>query len=454
MRTALLATVVLGLIACRTQRSEFCKKVFECDLHAAEDPCGRSCTGKPMSCFPASQLGGTDFCAETCDPAQGSSDPAFTCTTSGALLQLCHPHAALTDPVMGCPAGLQCYRTDLLRDDGVCVAMNVCATDDDCAGGQRNMCAATIVRQLYPSLPPVDGLQCLQRSCASSQSQCAAGESCLASYYEVGSAPDICVPNCDNLHCPPNFACVAATSGAGSPAICVPGIPGARCTSDQDCLIGTCFDTGAGFSECIPPIPCGSNLDCAPFSTPTSPFVCVKSVPASPGVCLSAVPFHGANCNETVQAPAGHCRDGEACFRYSPYVPGETEGECRVPCDANLKCPAIGGIPHICLAEGAGGCFPTGFALPCETSADCFAEFGCLAVAPDERSVITSPNVCTMACAKDEDCRKHPLILTNGFCHEGLCRLSGIAGMPCERDAQCREGVCLIDASGQGRCKT
>ena len=157
----------------------------------------------------------------------------------------------------------------------------------------------------------------------------------------------------------------------------------------------------------------------------------------------------------TVAVPEGHCRDGEVCYRYSPYLLEQKHGECRVPCDGDRKCPAIGGIPHVCLDDGGGGCYPSGFALPCDTPADCLAEFACMAVSPDEHTVITSPTVCTVACATDDDCRKHPMILTGGFCDpDGLCRLGGVSDMPCDRDAQCREGVCLLDAGGQGRCKT
>src|SRR4051812_45051925 len=65
-------SMTVGLVACRTQRTEFCNEVFACDVHAAKDPCGKSCAGKPMTCVAGSQLGGTDFCADACDPAHGS----------------------------------------------------------------------------------------------------------------------------------------------------------------------------------------------------------------------------------------------------------------------------------------------------------------------------------------------------------------------------------------------
>jgi hypothetical protein len=451
-RRLLLMSIALQCLACRAQREEFCDKVFACDLNAAGDPCGPSCRGKPMTCYAGSQLGGTDFCAEACDPEAGSDDPAFTCTTSGALLLRCHPDADAG--AEGCPAGLQCYRTDIPGDEGVCMALHVCKHDSDCPGPERTICAATVLNQLAPGLPNNDHLQCLQPSCGSTHTMCPPSEACLADYYSVGSAPDICVPRCDGKqHCPPNFACVLATSGAGSPSICIPGVPGDRCVTDQDCLLGSCFDTGAGFSECVPSLSCQSDQVCGVLNSSNSTWACSKNGQTSQGTCVSTTPFHGANCNETADAPNGFCPDGRTCYRYSPYNPAEVFGECRVPCDDSTHtCPAIGGIPHVCLADGAGGCYPSSFALPCTTSADCLTTFACLPVSPDERTVITSQNICTEACATDDDCRSDPFIKANGFCKEGLCRIGGIAGTVCDRDAECREGVCLLDQSGLGLC--
>jgi hypothetical protein len=59
-----------------------------------------------------------------------------------------------------------------------------------------------------------------------------------------------------------------------------------------------------------------------------------------------------------------------------------------------------------------------------------------------------------MACATDDDCHASPLIRTNGFCAEGLCRLPGQQGAPCDRDAQCEHDVCAPDGSGVMRCAT
>jgi hypothetical protein len=72
-------------------------------------------------------------------------------------------------------------------------------------------------------------------------------------------------------------------------------------------------------------------------------------------------------------------------------------------------------------------------------------------VTPDERSVIDSPNICTTTCTNDNDCIAHPLI-RSGFCKEGegLCRLPGQKGAPCDRDEQCVRQWC--DFPGTGQC--
>ena len=57
-----------------------------------------------MTCLAGSQLGGSNFCVEACDPAQPVSDPNYTCMTSGGLLQRCHPGQEASRPFRGLPA--------------------------------------------------------------------------------------------------------------------------------------------------------------------------------------------------------------------------------------------------------------------------------------------------------------------------------------------------------------
>jgi hypothetical protein len=447
----LLAMGLVGTLACKTRHDQFYREMHECDPTAPLDPCGTTEAGKPMTCFTGGQLGGSDFCVEACDPARGSDDPKYTCVASGALLQRCRPDDEGSDPSAGCPPKLQCYRTDLLANEGICLMMRVCGQDSDCSGDPaRRVCAATLVRAMSALPLKADHLQCLQATCASGGSLCRDGESCLGNFYDYGpQIPDICVPNCDaDLNCPPNYACSLSPISPGSPAVCLPGLNGTRCVADQDCAIGDCLETGAGHRECVVPLPCTSNLDCAPLYGAGSNFVCVDGVPGAGRRCVRLAAFSGTYCSDDAVCP-----EGQRCFWFSPYQPNPTHGDCRVPCDDGGPCAARAGIPHLCLAGGAGGCFPTNFGLPCDGDSDCLAELACTAVSPDERSRISSASICTAGCTTDKDCHDNPLIRKSaGFCKEGLCRLSGGKGAPCDRHDQCLSGVCSvvgIDAGGQ-----
>jgi hypothetical protein len=405
-----------------------------------------------MTCFAASQLGGRNFCVEACIPTRGSDDPRFVCLSSGALLQTCHPRAGAGDPSLGCPAGLACYRTDLLLDQGVCIQMDVCAEDSHCSE-KRPVCAGRLIRERTSSSFPIqaDNLQCVQSMCGAGRAMCPSGESCLAGFYETSLEADydICVPTCDgSLQCPPNFACAFSRAASGSPLLCLPGVPGIRCRQDQDCAAGTCVDTGSGFNMCVLPLPCRSNQDCAALNGTVSTFFCGE-VPGAGRRCLLRQTFNGANC-----ADAADCPPGFICTFRTWFGAQDSHGECRLACGADGSCPARSGIPHICVAGGQGGCYPTDFGVPCASSADCVPELPCLPVGPDARSPVESPTVCTTTCVEDGDCKGNPLIRVAGFCRqdEGVCRMTGLEGAPCERDGQCAVSPCVMDLDGRGRC--
>jgi hypothetical protein len=442
---------LVGLVGCKAREDAFYSRVFSCERNAGGDVCGTTRYGKPMTCFAASQLGGENFCVEACDPGRGSDDPRFVCLSSGALLQVCRPHAGATDQAWACPAGLECYRTDLLYDEGVCIQMRVCTEDSQC-GEQRPVCAARLIRERSgPSLPiHADNLQCVQSMCGAGKAMCPPGEQCLAGYYDGVTSYDVCVPDCDgSLQCPPNFACATSPSASGSPSLCLPGVPGIRCHQEQDCVAGNCLDTGAGFKMCVLPLPCRSNQDCAMLSGHSSTFLCAE-IPGAGKRCLLRETFNGTNC-----ADAAECPDGFICTAYTSNGDQASHGDCRLACGGGDRCPVRGGIPHVCLGEGRGGCYPTGFAVPCAVDTDCLPELTCLAVGPDERSHISSATLCTTTCATDSDCRGHPLIRHAGFCRqdEGLCRWAGSKGDPCERDAHCAQSLCAIgDTGGPGQC--
>jgi hypothetical protein len=456
-----LALVALaGAATCRAREKEFYGAIYPCQLGAAVDPCGTTQDGQPMVCYAGSQLGGTDFCTEKCDPANPPSDPSVKCLTSGALLRVCHPHGSENYPALGCPDGLSCYRTDLLNDEGVCVMMPVCTVDSDCKDPKHSACAASIISTLSPllsQLSTADHLQCVKPLCKSGGSNCADNEACLADFFARDTAvPDICIPTCDgDNNCPPNYACDVGPDAPGAPRVCVPGLPGQRCHADQDCIVGECFDTGAGFGECtVPYPPCNSDQDCA-YLDGLATFACVEGRPGAGRRCVALTPFNGSNC-----ATSADCAANERCYQYSPYVPDMGHGECRVPCDMSKSpsCPVRGGVAHVCLAGGDGGCYPGQLGLPCTSSAECLSDLECLPATPDARSLITEPMICTKRCATDDDCRADPLIMTHGFCKQepdgsgGLCRITGDSGEPCDSDDQCTRGLCMPDGSGGGQC--
>jgi hypothetical protein len=436
------ALALVGALGCQAQVDDFYAKIWFCKANT--DSCGTTQSGKPMTCFEASQLGGDDFCTEACDFAQGSTDPRFYCTTSGALLQRCGPERGLTDPAFACPSGLSCYRTDLVTDEGLCIQMTVCSDDSDC-NDVRPTCATTLLQQRTSLQLATGNLQCVVNMCATGQ--CPAGEVCLAGFFDTAVGNDLCVPTCDeNKLCPPNYACAAPPKSSGSPSLCLPGVPGIRCNDNQDCLTGDCLDAGGGFNECVVTwLACNEDKDCKLLDGASSTFLCVESVPGGGKHCILKEEFSGTNCEL-----ATDCPDGFICTHIGPYAPSMTHGECRLPCGADLGCPVRGGIQHVCLQGGEGGCYPTTFGLPCASGADCrMPELDCLPVLPDEHTVIDSPTICTMPCTTDADCEANPLIRGDTFCRqdEHLCRLAGYAGTPCDNGKQCLSAVCASDGT-------
>jgi hypothetical protein len=139
-------------IACSVDEVAFQARVFECDTAAVDPRCGSSLdTGEPMTCFPASQIDGVDFCAPSCGEP-GTLADGSQCVQGNARLAACNP-AEPKDPATGIgPCGrreLDCLRTDVTSDEGVCVTMHPCDADSDCPNPVRSTCAATFLNQLY-----------------------------------------------------------------------------------------------------------------------------------------------------------------------------------------------------------------------------------------------------------------------------------------------------------------
>ena len=393
----------------------------------------------------ASQLGGQDVCVEVCDPSEANeSVDGSLCLSQGARVQTCRPSSSAGSDG-ACPQGLECYRTDLIADEGLCLAVPICSVSTDCKDLTRTVCVGDLVRRLYPNpgLPiHPDHLQCIKATCGTSGSGCPSDESCLRTVIPtVTNAPDICVPNCDSKgRCPPNFVCWYEVSGPSAKPVCIPGLPGYACQSSLDCMLGTCNDTGLGFSVCG--VPCQSHADCVPLITPVDVFVCVPDIAGGPGrYCVNQNPFVGSVCFQDDECP-----QGQQCFMVNPYreLP---YGECRLPCDGAGRCPVRGGVEHVCVAGGAGGCFPGRFGLPCADSAGCMTSFSCETVA-DELAMDAAPTkVCTIPCQADADCDANPWTTVSGYCSNGFCLLGGGPGAPCSRPAHCRGGnFCMLEA--------
>lgn len=443
--------VLVVFAGCQTRESKLYDTVYACDSAGPTGECGSTRDGKPMTCYPGHLVDGQDFCVPTCDTT-ASSDDRFTCLTTdtnskvGALLQRCKPG----DPEkFGCPDKLACYRTDLLTDEGVCLMMTVCTEQADCASRRAgSICAGGLVRGLVADTSQIQSgnLQCIQSSCTMQGSMCPPDQACLLNNYSSeGKLPDICVPKCRAGTCPPNFACSQDASNPSSPsvnAICLPGIPGTRCNGSADCLFGECLDTGAGFKVCTLPLPCKPVDYCSTLDGPVDVFVCAEGVPGQPR-CVTSRPFVGANCKETQDCAPG---SGRECMWLSPTQAKPTHGDCRLPCDAEGRCAPRGGMPFFCLGENReGGCFPSGFGLPCLDDSECNEKLSCETVGPDERSRTNyNPNICTLPCMTDADCDANHLTFHAAFCQieTGFCRLAGETGLPCTQPSHCRSKQC------------
>jgi hypothetical protein len=451
-------TLVLALLVlsgCRPDEKAFYGRTFFCDTGRPQPGCGTTPEGAPMTCFGGRQLGSArDFCVEQCrgEGAVAAGDDTV-CLPAKAKLKRCRPSQGSSSDPDGCGPDLACYRTDLLADEGVCLAIRVCSRDTDCADPALSTCASTVLKATFPNAPlETSNLQCVAADCQARRTSCPSGQSCLRdlvpSNYHV---PDLCVPNCDaNLNCPPNYACWRGLSGPAAPNICVPTLQSARCSSSFDCMIGECVDTGEGFKLCG--IPCQQDQDCLPYFDPNNPMVCVAIRPGQPRYCVAATSFSGAPC-----LIDDHCAEGLRCYFSTPYEAGNF-GQCRPPCGDQNQCPVRGGIAHTCFIRGAErSCYPGRFGLPCQRSEECIAGMTCQAVPPEQRFAGVDAGVppagdariCTVACQTDADCDANPWTTGSGYCEAGLCRLGDGRGGPCLRDHQCRGTYrCLPPAGG------
>jgi hypothetical protein len=447
------------LAGCKVDQAAFDNRIFACDPSAKDPGCGSDSSGKPMVCYPASLLDGTDFCAPSCDMAM-SSPAGEVCVEGGAELGFCDP--SMTN---SCGQGaLGCLRTDVTTQQGVCTTMTPCTVDKDCTDPVRSTCAATFLTQLYANASSTsngsnatmfdaDHLYCLQKNCKSGESSCSPGQSCLPLLVPASAnPPDICVPNCDSSqNCPPNHVCFQKISGPANPAICIPGLLGFICETDINCLVGSCLaddDPTAELNLCT--IKCNSDADCAVFDSDQGTFGCIIRSDGQ-GYCESPYSYRGNSCHTDDDCVRNGIRDTTtSCFFTSPPESASDLGTCLRPCDGG-SCAPRAGIGQTCVpfSSPAGtptdACFPGIFPLPCATTANCVGDLTCRGA----NAATNTLGNCTTLCQTDADCDADRWTAGQAYCASaGVCAPLVAGGSPCQSDDQCQTKVCLLPPDG------
>lgn len=448
IRTVVVMVWLGGIFSgCKVDKDAFYQKLYSCNPNAADPACGTDADDKAMACVAAYQLGGRNFCATGCNrktaPPEGDTEGICLAAgdpkneVSGAKLKKCQPDT------VGNACGqdeLSCLRTDLIKNEGVCMNVTPCQTSADCRDPVRAQCFGELLRNNYG---PQAGLKsdhtyCVQLGCRATGAACSPGETCLRNRLgPESSPPDICVPNCDsNRNCPPNYFCYPDLYSKSSPAICLPGLLGLRCRTRMDCLVGDCVDTGAGFNVCT--VPCADNDDCAKFDSEHGTFFCNDKK-----VCAGVRAFRGSTCRTT-----GDCRTGEICSIpfFAPAT--QTTGQCLFACGDNRTCPAYGGVAHTCLSQRDTAeppiCWPGHIGIPCQTDDNCAWGLKCRPTGPPPR-----PSICSAICLTDEDCvanrATRDFLNRDGWCAAGLnlCQAPQKEGKACDRANQCESRQCV-----------
>jgi hypothetical protein len=440
-------------VECKPAPESFYGHTWSCDSTVQGFDCGTTRDGKAMACFAAHQLGGQDFCAETCDGRAESSTDRSICFESRLKLERCDPSNLSTGPDRPCPAGLGCYRTDLFQNEGICTSAALCTFDNDCKSPVRNRCATTLLglyflsgdlakdpSQRLTSTLKLDHLSCLQVGCNERHTSCLAGESCLPNVLPPSSTPpDVCAPDCDAFdRCPPNWLCYRAVSGPAAPAVCVPGLIGFRCLSDNDCLMGSCVDTGQGFRNCA--VPCESEADCGRFDGERGQFFCLAPTPGQRKHCFTPSSFGGSPCRNQ-----GDCSPGTVCTHYSPYSTDVEVGICLVPCLPDKTCAPRAGLAHTCFDQlEPPVCYPGAIGISCHRDADCIGGLQCLpARTIDAKDREVPVSICSLPCQTSEDCRRDRQgRIARVWCDQGACVMARAFDRLCTSNEQCASQVC------------
>ena len=444
------------LAGCKVDQTAFDNRIFACDPSAKDPGCGSDPSGKPMVCYPASLLDGTDFCAPSCDMSITPSD-TNGCVEGDAALKFCQPAPPTTgEAQITCgQSEFGCLRTDVTSDEGVCTTMTPCTMDSDCTDPVRSTCATTFLDNLYSNNKSLqaDHLYCLQKDCQSGSSSCSPGQSCLPLLVPASAhAPDICVPNCDSQqNCPPNHVCFQKISGPANPAICIPGLLGFICESDINCLVGKCLADGdpvASLNLCT--IQCGSDADCAAYDSNQGTFACVQRTDGN-SYCEAPYSYRGNACHTDDDCVRNGVRDtSTSCYFQSPPEKPTDVGTCLRPTSMGdcAQRALLGQTPlPFYTADGAAttACYPGFFGLPCLGNANCVGGMTCRQAIAN----VAASSICTTLCQTDADCNADRWTAGQSFCAPaGVCAPLLAGGQKCLANDQCQSKSCQLPDGG------
>jgi hypothetical protein len=481
-RLAPLFLLLLVLPACKVDDALYKNGFYACNS-ASTDP--TQC-GAGYVCYPAHQLGGTDFCVPSCSVPDGGAPISSDswCVDNEYELKTC-------DPNHPCTAGLNCVRDGLLTPSGsgLCLPVQTCQTNADCLDPARGTCLSIMTPAQYPlsysmADPPPgnqdggacgvnlsclpDRTVCVTQGCDQGIVSCAPGELCLPALLrklqqdatgttpsmQAQGAPDLCVPRCAGPEhsCPPNFVC---SDKAGLPTegdlFCLPGFLGLGCSSDTQCFV-----QNAESCQWITPqkevcaSECSTEADCARFDGPgigfgTKHFACVDGK-----ACFSPNSFFDQLCKADKDCGAGY-----VCSLLLPI--NGSPGFCMPSCKASQfgqLCATD--YPTACMpakADNFAGspltqfiCAPADVGTPCPMGTNfCVGGMQCL------NDVKGTPR-CVVACTDTATCQSShwltdPVSKANptvcsGTAAGSYCALPTGAG--CLANFECVSGTCNV----------
>jgi hypothetical protein len=265
------------------------------------------------------------------------------------------------------------------------------------------------------------------------------GTACLPSGGEANN------PACDVAD---GFSCYG-TSPADANAFCTLF----ACTENTDCPGGWWCEVvdvapnvttsvrsfGPTRSVCLPRqycAPCQADHDCSPSADGTDEH-CATDANGN-GFCTPECASNATCPLDATCVPAFDVCVATACMTDSdcPTLGGVPEGcfvgSCEIPCTTDgASCPPVNGAPAHC--SSAGSCV----SQACASDDDCPPTDGtfqhCLA------------GTCTPECGGPADCRADQTCGLLSVCHPraGVCVGDGGFCSPCRSDADCQEGYCL-----------